>query len=210
MAHRRFLASLLFLGLVVSNVYGENNATLCKDIVNATAVRNASHSDFNLTVSPEKLSSHTDYKVQLDGVGNFTVLLQAVNASAPVGNWSAEKDSCDGRPLFVDYSLSNKHILTTWTSPENVTSVTIEVYLRNNTDTFVLRKILSKDSTPASNTTEAPSTANHTETVKTTHSATTHHVSKTTSAASMEKSSLVSLALSAILAVLLIPNKYLS
>ncbi|KAM4012052.1 uncharacterized protein ACNLHF_005376, partial [Anomaloglossus baeobatrachus] len=128
MAHRGFLASLFFLGLVVSNVYGENNATLCKDIVNATAVRNASLSDFNLTVSPEKLSSHTDYKVQLDGVGNFTVLLQAVSASAPVGNWSAEKDSCDGRPLFVDYSLSNKHILTTWTSPENVTSVTIEAW----------------------------------------------------------------------------------
>ncbi|CAJ0924303.1 unnamed protein product [Ranitomeya imitator] len=133
--------------------------------------------------------------VQLNGTGNFTVLFQAVIGSGSVGKWSAESENCDGSPLFINHSLSSQHIVTAWTSPVNVTSATIKVYLHNTAETFALHKILLKDSSPGTNTTKVT---------------TTHRVVKTTSAASIDQSSLVSMALSLILGVLLIPNKYLS
>ncbi|XP_069597340.1 uncharacterized protein [Ranitomeya imitator] len=210
MAHRGVLAFLLFLGLGVSNVYGENITALCDSILHAP-LKNDSLSNFTLSVSPEKLSSNTSYSVQLNGTGNFTVLFQAVIGSGSVGKWSAESENCDGSPLFINHSLSSQHIVTAWTSPVNVTSATIKVYLHNTAETFALHKILLKDSSPGTNTTKAPSTTNHTESTKAPGKVTTtHRVVKTTSAASIDQSSLVSMALSLILGVLLIPNKYLS
>ncbi|XP_073513082.1 uncharacterized protein [Phyllobates terribilis] len=209
MAHSGFLAFLLFLGLGASHASGENITALCESILN-TAVKNESLANFTLTVSPDKLSSNTNYSVQLNGDGNFTVLFKAVIESVSVGKWSTEIDSCDGSPLFVNHSFSSKNIVTTWTSPVNVTSVTIKVYVQNKGENYILQKILREDSTPGTNTTKAPATANHTESTKVPEKVTTHRIVKTTSAASIEQSSLVSMALSLILGVLLIPNKYLS
>ncbi|XP_073441414.1 uncharacterized protein [Dendrobates tinctorius] len=225
MAHSGFLAFLLFIGLGASDVSGENITVLCESILNAN-LKNDSLSNFNLTVSPDKLSSNANYSVQLKGAGDFTVLFQAVIGSVSAGKWSTQNDSCDGSPLFINHSFSSQHIDTTWTSPVNVTSVTIKAYLQNKPNTFILHEILREDSSPDVNTTKAPSTSNHTEGTKATSKApstsnhtegtkatskvTTHHVAKTTSAASIEQSSLVSMALSLILGVLLIPNKYLS
>ncbi|XP_056399862.1 uncharacterized protein LOC130294274 isoform X2 [Hyla sarda] len=165
MAQSGFAAFLLFLGLVVSNVYGEN-ATLCETILNAT-LSNTSLPDFNLTVSPAKLSNNTVYQVELHGTGNFTVLLQAVTLSSPVGKWSPENNSCNGSLLSIDHFLTNSSLNITWTSPENVTSVTINAYIHNDTLTFLLQQTLSQEAV-ANTTTEAPTTAHKTESTKVT------------------------------------------
>ncbi|XP_040282892.1 uncharacterized protein LOC120997037 isoform X3 [Bufo bufo] len=206
MARSGFSAFLLFLGLVVSYVNG--NTDLCGNILNGN-LSNAGLSDFNLTVSPAHLLSNTSYTVNVTGNGNFTVLLQAVNQSTPVGNWS-QGTSCNGSALFTGYFGTNKLLQTTWTSPDNVKNVTINAFIHNDTTTFLLQQSLSQDT---SQTTIAPVTAtnsqNSTAPVAATNStATTSRVAQTTSAGSIDQSSLISVALSMVLSLLLIPNKH--
>ncbi|XP_044138213.1 uncharacterized protein LOC122928937 [Bufo gargarizans] len=211
MARSGFSAFLLFLGLVVSYVNG--NTDLCETILKATP-SNASVSDFNLTVSPAHLLSNTNYTVNVKGNGSFTVLLRAVNESTPVGNWS-QGTSCNGSALFTGYFVNNTLLQTTWTSPDNVKNVTIKAFIHDNTTTFLLQKllVLSQDT---SQTTIAPVTVNSTQnstapvTANSTQSstATTIRVAQTTSAGSIDQSSLLSVALSMVLSLLLIPNKH--
>ncbi|XP_040282884.1 uncharacterized protein LOC120997037 isoform X2 [Bufo bufo] len=206
MARSGFSAFLLFLGLVVSYVNG--NTDLCGNILNGN-LSNAGLSDFNLTVSPAHLLSNTSYTVNVTGNGNFTVLLQAVNQSTPVGNWS-QGTSCNGSALFTGYFGTNKLLQTTWTSPDNVKNVTIKAFIQNDTTTFLLQQSLIQDT---SQTTIAPVTTtnsqNSTAPVAATNStATTSRVVQTTSAGSIDQSSLISVALSMVLSLLLIPNKH--
>ncbi|XP_040282902.1 uncharacterized protein LOC120997037 isoform X4 [Bufo bufo] len=197
MARSGFSAFLLFLGLVVSYVNG--NTDLCGNILNGN-LSNAGLSDFNLTVSPAHLLSNTSYTVNVTGNGNFTVLLQAVNQSTPVGNWS-QGTSCNGSALFTGYFGTNKLLQTTWTSPDNVKNVTIKAFIQNDTTTFLLQQSLIQDT---SQTTIAPVTTTNSQNS----TATTSRVVQTTSAGSIDQSSLISVALSMVLSLLLIPNKH--
>ncbi|KAG8569166.1 hypothetical protein GDO81_014284 [Engystomops pustulosus] len=169
MAQSGFAALFLFLGLVVSDVYGEN-ATICETILNAT-LSSANLTDFKLTVSPTTLLSKTDYTVSLEGTGNFTIFLQASSSSNPVGNWSQDVTTCKGSPLFNESFPNGKSINTTWTSPENVTSVTISAYIQNDTETFRLEKILihvSNETTSATTVaTTSATVTSHTESTQT-------------------------------------------
>ncbi|KAM3920961.1 uncharacterized protein RB166_010430 [Leptodactylus fuscus] len=207
MATSGFAASLLFLGLVVSNAYG--NTTMCENIL--STFHNASLSNFNFTVSPATLSSKALYTVTLDGHSSFTeVLFQAVSQDIPEGTWTQASSTCNGSGLFTNPFVNSTHFQTTWLSPENVTSVTIYAYLHNGTDTFRVHETLSQ---AVNNTTTAAPTASSNQTEHPQSSSTvtvsTHSVTMTTSAGSTQQSSLVSLALSVILGLLLIPNKYL-
>ncbi|XP_040282878.1 uncharacterized protein LOC120997037 isoform X1 [Bufo bufo] len=224
MARSGFSAFLLFLGLVVSYVNG--NTDLCGNILNGN-LSNAGLSDFNLTVSPAHLLSNTSYTVNVTGNGNFTVLLQAVNQSTPVGNWS-QGTSCNGSALFTGYFGTNKLLQTTWTSPDNVKNVTIKAFIQNDTTTFLLQQSLIQDtsqttiapvtttnsqnstaSVAATNSTASVAATNSTAPVAATNStATTSRVVQTTSAGSIDQSSLISVALSMVLSLLLIPNKH--
>ncbi|XP_069805118.1 placenta-expressed transcript 1 protein-like [Dendropsophus ebraccatus] len=213
MAPSGFATFLLSLGLVVSNVNGDNTTALCDKIL-TTALSNASLPEFNLTVSPDKLHSSTSYTVQVHGSGNFAVLLQALTVSSPVGSWSPGNNSCNESVLFTDHFLNNSVLSTTWTSPANVTNVTIKAFIHNDTYTFLLHQTLSQES--ATNTTIATPTANTTQSTNVTAATNTTESTKvtavtpvkTTSTGSVAQFSLLSMALSVILGLLLNPSNF--
>ncbi|XP_075047596.1 placenta-expressed transcript 1 protein-like [Mixophyes fleayi] len=214
MAQSGLNALLLFLGLLVSTCYGATSNPQC-ELFNSTSVSNSSNSNFTLTVSPETLSSNTIYSVHLSGIGNATVNLEAESLSKLVGIWSHGDINCNQSFQFVITDQDGSQLQANWTSPENLTSVTIKAYIQlpDNSLFLITRELNSAIPTPTTNTTEAPSngssTVAATVTVNNSTVKTTLVPQQTTNAASAKQSNVISTVLIQIFCLLMITNKCL-
>ncbi|XP_075045728.1 uncharacterized protein LOC142106631 [Mixophyes fleayi] len=106
--------------------------------------------NFQLTVSPDVLSSNSVYTVKVNGSGNATIILQAKSGTSFVGNWSNGNHTCSGgSPLFEMWLDPNNAILFAyWTSPSSLNPVEISAYIKVN-DTSKLTKMLTAATTNA-------------------------------------------------------------
>ncbi|XP_072282264.1 uncharacterized protein [Pyxicephalus adspersus] len=114
--------------------------TVC-NIVNNSIVNGS----FQLTVTPDVLSSNNVYTVKINGSGNATVVLQAMSGANFVGNWSSSNPNCAGSPLFD----MNTMLTANWTSPTSLNPVEIRAFIKVSNDTYKLTKTLNPAPTTA-------------------------------------------------------------
>ncbi|XP_063292081.1 placenta-expressed transcript 1 protein-like [Pelobates fuscus] len=149
MAVKEVSAFLFILSLVLFPKYSTSNSTLCNPLpVNANIREN-----ILIDVNPTALTDNTVYTVHVtfNGTAISTLILEALSNDSRVGNWQG--GDCVQDSGFV----SNTSI--EWTSPANLSSVTINAFIITVDGNFTASKVLNAIPPTAGNNTSNATTA---------------------------------------------------